>query len=102
MLQETMQTVCDAEAKADDIVKKAKEEADVILDNAKKKAEEITEQAHIAARSDLKKAADEQKANEKKLIDKALDDATTEIGSLKKIAADKEQAAIEMVMNELI
>lgn len=102
MLQETMKTVEEAEAKADGIIKKAKEDGADLIAEAKKKAEEILEQANATSKSDLKSAEAAQKENEEKLAEKALKDADTEIGSLKKKAVDKEKAVVSMVVNELI
>ncbi len=102
MLQETMQTVQDAEAKADGIIKKAREDGADMVAQAKVRAEEILRQAGDASRSDLKSAEAAQKENEEKMTKKALKDADTEIGSLKKKAADKEKAVVDMVINELI
>lgn len=102
MLQETMKTVCDAEAKADDIIKKAKEEADGILESAKKKASEITEQAQTDSKAKLKDTEARQKENEEKQTTKALDRAAAEIASLRETAAKKEAVAMDMIINELI
>lgn len=102
MLQETMKTVCDAEAKADDIVKQAKEEAQGIIDKANKDAMQVVEQAEADSKAKLKDAAILQKKDEEKQTTKALDRAAAEIGSLREIAAGKEAAAIDMIINELI
>lgn len=102
MLQETMNTVVDAETKADDLVKEARAKADAKIADAKKQAEEIICKAENDAKADLKKNQDNQKRGEEKLVVKALDEATAEIGSLKKHAAEKENEAIDMIIRELI
>lgn len=102
MLQETMKTVEEAEAKADGIIKKAKEDSAAMIAQAKSQAEEILSQASVASKADLKSAEIARKENEEKLTEKALKDADTEIGSLKKNAVDKENVVIDLVIRELI
>ncbi len=102
MLQETMKTVEEAEAKADEKIKEAKAKAESIIAEAGKKAEEIVAAAGADSKKGMANVQAEQVTMEKELSDKALDDAATEIGSLKKKASEKEQEAIDELINELI
>ncbi len=102
MLQETMKTVEDAEAKADAKIKEAGAKAESIIAEAEKKADDIVAAAGSDSKEGMTKVSEEQKKVEKELSDKALNDAATEIGSLKKKASEKEKEAIDVVINELI
>lgn len=102
MLQETMKTVEEAEAKAGGKIKDAEAKAESIIAEAEKKAEDIVADAGTDSKKGMAKVSEDQAAMEKELSDKALNDAATEIGSLKKKASEKEKEAIEEVLNELI
>lgn len=102
MLQETMKTVEEAEAKADEKIKAAKAEAESIIAEAEKKADDIVAAAGTDSKTGMAKVTEEQHAMEKELSDKALKDAATEIGSLKKKASEKEKEAIDALINELV
>jgi vacuolar-type H+-ATPase subunit H len=102
MLQETMKMVEEAESKADGIIKDANEKADSIIADAENRASQIIADAHATAKAGLRSVEDSRKDREEELVNKSLEDAATEIGSLKKIAAERENKAIDMIVDELI
>ena len=102
MLQETMKTITDAEAKADEIIRKAKEEADYTIAAAKKEAADMIAAAGTASRESMKNAESAQRSEEEKLTVKAMDVATAEIGRLKEKAASMEKDVTSMIIAELV
>lgn len=102
MLQETMKTITDAEAQADELVKKARLEADERISAAKKKAADMIAAAGAKDKDRVSDAESRNKAEEEKLTVKALDRATAQAGRLKEKAASMEDAAIDMIIAELV
>lgn len=102
MLQETMKTITDAEAQADELVKKARLEADERISAAKKKAADMIAAAGAKDKDRVSDAESRNKAEEEKLTVKALDLATAQAGRLKEKASSMEDAAIDMIIAELV
>ena len=102
MLQETMKTITDAEAQADELVKKARLEADEKISAAKKEAADMIAAAGAKDKDSVSDAESRNKAEEEKLTVKALDLATAQAGRLKEKASSMEDAAIDMIIAELV
>lgn len=102
MLRETMDTINEAESKAEEIERKAREEADFVIAEAKKKAEDIEEAARVKARYEQKQLEEELKLEDEKMSVKAADLAVAEAGHLRDKAARLEDESIEMIISELV
>lgn len=102
MLQETMRTITDAEAQADEIVRKAKEEADYMIAAAKKEAGDMIQAAGAKEKESILEAETRNSEEEEKLTVKALDIATAEAGRLREKAVQMENEAVDMIIAELV
>lgn len=94
-----MKAVTDAEAQADEIVKKAGEEAEAIAASAKKEAADIVSAAAMKAKDDMKAAEEAQRENEKELSAKALDEAAAEGARLRRTAAERWDEVTDRLIN---
>lgn len=101
MLQETIRAVKDAESKAESILKEADEKVIALREEANQQAkllkEEETKKARARASEELE-AAQARADAEKGVFDS---DTEKEIAELKRMAAEKESHAIEVVISEL-
>ena len=102
MLQETMKTVEDAEAKAAATVAAAKEAGAALVADAQKQGEAIISDAGNQAKTGKATADDAARAAEEKLIAQSMKDAETEIEALKQTATAKESEAVKMIISELV
>ena len=102
MLQETMNTITDAESQAEEIVRKAREEADYTVAAAKKEAADMIAAAGVSAKESMKNAEGKRRSEEEKLTVKAMDVATAEIGHLRERAESMEKQVTSMIISELV
>lgn len=102
MLQETMKTVEDAEAKAAATVAAAKEDGAALIADARKNADKVIAEAEDMAKTGRKSADEAAKKAEEKLIAQSIKEADQEIEKLKQTATAKESAAVKMIISELI
>ena len=102
MVQEAVQAVKEAEAKAESIVKEASDEAKNIVDQAQKEAE--------AKKAEAAGTAKEQMAETERLLEQegeaylkqALQEADGEIAVLKADALKKTDEAVNMIISQLV
>ncbi|BCJ94780.1 hypothetical protein acsn021_23490 [Anaerocolumna cellulosilytica] len=102
MAKETVQAVRQAEEKAAQIEKEALAKGEMIIQNAREEAKNIqssmSKQVLSKAEQDLKDV----QLQGNKLMEAAVQKAEKEIILLKEVAKSKEQAAIDLVLTEVI
>lgn len=101
MLQETIRAVKDAESKAESILKEAEEKVVALREEAVQEAKLLKEEETKKARehaAGLLAAAQAKAEGEKGVFDS---DTEKEIAELKRMAAEKESHAIEVVISDL-
>lgn len=102
MALESVQAVRQAELKAAQIEKDASAQREALLADAKQKAKDLADtrmkEAHAKAENDLKAA--ERRSME--LLEEAKKKAEKEVIFMKELVKNKEQAAIELVLSNLI
>jgi len=102
MAKETVQAVRQAEEKAAQIEKEAVVKGEILLQNAKEEAKNLqssmSKDVLLKAEEDLKNV----QLQGNKLMEAAVQKAEKEIILLKEVVKSKEQAAIDLVLTEVI
>ena len=102
MVENTIQAIKETEAKADAVVREAESKYRDILDEAAKKAEalksEQIQNMKQKAQSDMEKAKEKGTQD----LDSAMSEIRREVAALKELAQQKHDAAVNLVVSELI
>lgn len=102
MAKETVQAVRKAEIAADKIVKDAQINKDTIIFEAMKRAKELTASMLNDAQKDAEKKVEEAVRQSNQILEDAKKEADKEVELLKAMAKVKEQAAIDLVISNVI
>ena len=102
MGQDTIQTIRDAEEKADQIERQAEAECAALLAQARSQAKEETDKALAKARADNQQALHQAREKADKTLEQALASVESEIRAMQANAAAKKEEAIRMILSELI
>ncbi len=102
MVQDTIQAVKEAEAKAAQTVREASERGKSLIDDAKRQAQQMKEETQAA----VKKKAAESEAGLLKdgeaYLEQSMKEAQEEITAMKEAAETKADKAVELIISELI
>lgn len=102
MLEETLKSVKDAEAKAEEVIKDADAKAASILEEAKAKAQAMKEDTAKSIRSASQKMRDAAKAEGDVQLQEAENEAKREIEALKELIIPKKPEVVKAVISELV
>ncbi len=102
MVEETIKTIKEAEAQADQLEMDADQTCAGILDDANVQAKELTEKMVAEARAKAQEEMNAAKEAGDQSLEDSMKDVEKEIDALKEAAKGKEQEAISAVIDALI
>ncbi len=102
MLEETLKSVKDAEAKAEEMIKDADAKAASILEEAKVKASALKEDTVKNLRSLSEKTTQAVQTEGNVQLDTAAKEAEREIEALKELIVPKKPEAVEAIISALV
>ncbi|NLJ30121.1 MAG: hypothetical protein GX424_00715 [Clostridiales bacterium] len=102
MANQAVETIREAERKAQEIEQQAAARADEILRCTRERASGLTEEASSRAEKYMQTKAEEERRQEEALIQLALQQAEQEIAGLRSLVKDRESQAVRMILKELI
>lgn len=102
MVEETIRSIKETEAQAEQIVKNAQEQCSRILDEAAKEAGQWKEEQIQQAKQKARQALEEAKTEGDQALDASKQFIAGEIQSLKEAALQKEEEAVGLVISGLV
>lgn len=102
MVEETIQTIRETEAKADSILREAQQQSEKILEEATKKAAILKEEKLQAAKTQAEQSLEHARAKGIVLQNQSADDVEDAVKALKADALQKQEAAVSLVISKLI
>lgn len=102
MVQDTIQAVKEAEAKAAQTVKEASEKGKSLVDAAKRQAEQMKEEAQAAVKRKAAESADGLAKDGEAYLEKSMKESQEEIAAMKAAAELKTDRAVELIISELL
>ena len=101
MSKETIDTIRAAEQAANQLEKDALTESERILEEARERAKELTTGIIMEAQNKAQEELNAAREQEKIIMAEAHKQAEEEIAMLHKLASEKKQEAVEIVLSEL-
>ena len=102
MVQDTIQAVKEAEAKAAQTVREATEKGKSLVDAAKRQADQMREETQAAVKKKAAESADGLAKDGEAYLEQSMKEAQAEIAAMKAAAESKTDKAVEMIISELI
>lgn len=102
MVEDTMKAVREAEEKAAQLIRDASEQGKKLVEDAKKQAQIRQEETALRFKSDLAAARKESDREGSEYLKRAVEEADVEIDAMNAAAKKKADAAVAMIISELI
>ncbi|MCX7715623.1 MAG: hypothetical protein N2171_07835 [Clostridia bacterium] len=102
MVSETIKRIKDAELSAEAAQQDAERESALIIENAHKNAEQIITNAVSSAKKQAEVIISEAKNKAQLFHDDALEQMSAEIEKIERLASDKRDDAVKMIVSEII
>ncbi|MBS4929779.1 MAG: hypothetical protein KH020_00315 [Clostridiales bacterium] len=102
MVKETIEAIKESEAKAEQIIREASEQGKTFIDQANEQAKSRVEKAKNAIRQKEIQAEGAREKDGTVYLENALKEAEEEVMSLKQMAEQKAQEAIDLIVSQLV
>lgn len=102
MVKETIEAIKESEAKAEQIIREASEQGKTFIDQANEQAKSRVEKAKNAIRQKEMQAEEAREKDGTVYLENALKETEEEVMSLKQMAEQKAQEAIDLIVSQLV
>lgn len=102
MVQDTIKVVKDAESKAEQLVRDANEKSRALLEEGRSTALAMQEDARRQGKEAAAQAELELTQEGEGFLGKSFESAEVDIATLRQLASAKEEAAIAMIISEIV